>query len=181
MLVHITNIASYIMYVYRYFYICIIYVHTAVEQHPQDTTTCQGDNATFTCVVFQRTGGAISPSWSRNGEPVNMSRHTVDSNATFGAITPLYIGSTVTVYDVTVFDNAALYRCDLAGFLSSNNATLNVVGKHTICTHVRMSLCNVFNAYCMILSTKQGLAGIHTYMVSIFSYLRTHLTELKII
>ena len=101
-----------------------------VVQHPKDTTVCQGNDATFTCTIFQLTGGATLPAWSRNGGGVNLMRHSISSNVTLSAITPLYIGSTLIVNNVTVFDNTALYQCDLSGYITSNNATLNVVGKH---------------------------------------------------
>ena len=118
-----------LMYLLMYMYFtCTVSTYTVV-QHPKDTTACQGNDATFTCTIFQPTGGAIPPAWSRNGDGVNLMHHSISSNVTRGAVTPLYIGSTLIVNNVTVFDNAALYQCDLAGFLTSNNATLNVVGK----------------------------------------------------
>ena len=102
---------------------------SVVVQHPKNTTICQGDSATFTCVVFIPSGFPSAPTWARNGTVVDMMRHTVTGNLTGGANAPVYISSTVTVSNVTVSDDeGALYQCGVL-LIISNSATLNVVGK----------------------------------------------------
>ena len=95
-----------------------------------NTTVCQDDNATFTCVIFIPFGFLSVPGWSRNGVIVDTIRHTITSNLTGGsAATSTYISSTVTVSNVTVSDDdGALYQCGI-GSTISNSATLNVVDK----------------------------------------------------
>ena len=93
-----------------------------------DTTVCEGDSATFTCVVFIPSGLASNPIWGRNGVVVDMMRHTVTGNVTGGATTPIDISGTVTVSNVTVLDDGVSYTCGI-GSEVSNGATLNVVGK----------------------------------------------------
>ena len=94
-----------------------------------DTTVCEGDNATFTCVVFIPSDGvSISPVWLRNDTNVDMMRHIVMDNRTNP---PVYIGSTVTVSNVTLFDDGVLYQCAIVE--RSNGATLNVIGKCIFC------------------------------------------------
>ena len=101
-----------------------------VQQHPINTTVCQDDNATFTCVVIIPSGAPLSPAWLRNGATVNRMRHTITSNLIDGAVAPVNISSTVTVSNVTVsYDEGALYQCGIV-FSLSNSATLNVVGKY---------------------------------------------------
>ena len=100
-------------------------------QDPNDTTVCEGDNASFTCVVFIPANSAIiSPGWLRNGMNINMTLHDLMDNQT-GGDPPIYIGFTVTVSNVRQFDDGARYQCGL--FQLSNNATLNVVGKFIYC------------------------------------------------
>ena len=95
-----------------------------------DTTVCEGDSATFTCVVFiQSDEISISPGWLRNGSNVDMIRHIVMDNRTNAV--PEYIGSTITVSNVTLFDDGVLYQCGI--LVRSNSATLNVVGKCIFC------------------------------------------------
>ena len=94
-----------------------------------NTTVCQGDGAAFTCVIFISSGIPSLPQWVRNGAVVDMVHHTITSNLTAGATTPVNISSTVTVSNVTVSDDdGALYQCGILSAIS-NNATLNVVGK----------------------------------------------------
>ena len=92
-----------------------------------DTTVCEGDSATFTCVVFIPSGLPSSPNWGRNGVGVDMMRHTVTSNLTGGA-TPVSVSSTVTISNVTVLDDGVSYTCGIGSGVS-NGAMLNVVGK----------------------------------------------------
>ena len=98
-------------------------------QHPVDTTVCQGDNAAFTCVIFVQSGALVIPSWLRNGTNVDRIRHTITGNLTSN-IAPAYISSRVTVSSVTVSDDGTLYQCDILSFITSNSATLKVVGEY---------------------------------------------------
>ena len=93
-----------------------------------NTTVCQHDDATFTCVLFIMTEFPVAPRWRRNGGSVDATRHTVVNNLTDNAEGPVYINSTITVNNVTVLDDdGALYRCGVLS-VSTNNATLIVVG-----------------------------------------------------
>ena len=83
-------------------------------------------------MLYQPNGGALSPSWLRDSEGLDTMRHEIVSNVTLGGMTPVYINSTVIIYNVTTSDNGALYQCDISGFLVSNNATLSVVGKYIL-------------------------------------------------
>ena len=93
-----------------------------------NTTVCQDNNVIFTCVVLIPYGIPVSPTWLRNGAAVDRMRHTITSNLTGGISAPVYISGTVTVNNVTVLDDGALYQCGILSAIS-NNATLNVVGK----------------------------------------------------
>ena len=97
-----------------------------------NTTVCEGDSATFTCVVFIPSGLPTSPNWGRDGAVVDMMRHVVTSNLTGGTTTPVSISSTLTVSNVTVVDDDVVsYQCGI-GSESSTAAILKVVGKcHT--------------------------------------------------
>ena len=122
------------MHVAVYVRIIILYVLCTyvVVQQPVNATVCQDDNATFTCVIFIQSGILTTPGWIRNGSVVVSMRHTVTNNLTDGVTAPIYISSTVTVSNVTVLDDEILYQCGILSFISSNSATLNVVGK---CVH----------------------------------------------
>ena len=102
-----------------------------VVQHPVDTTVCQHNNATFTCVIYVQSGGLSIPAWLRNGTNVDKIRHEITDNLTNVsiAIAPAYISSRITISSVTVFDDGVLYQCDILSFISSNSATLKVVGE----------------------------------------------------
>ena len=123
------------MHIYRYilinFYILLCtYIYTdVVVQHPMNTTVCEDDNAVFTCVVLVSSGTVVAPGWVRDGTNVDMMRHTVADNLTSPATSPVNISSTVTVSNVTSLDDAALYHCGILSFVTSNSATLTVVGK----------------------------------------------------
>ena len=97
-----------------------------------DTTVCEGDSATFTCVVFIPSGVPSNPLWGRNDVAVDMMHHTVTSNLTGGTVTPVSISSTLTVSNVTILDgDGVLYQCGIGSSISTS-AMLNVVGKcHT--------------------------------------------------
>ena len=95
-----------------------------------DTTVCEGDSATITCVIFFPSGTIPSnPLWGRNGVAVDIMRHTVTSNLTDDTTTPIPVSSTLTVSNVTILDgDGVFYQCGI-GLAVSNAATLNVVGK----------------------------------------------------
>ena len=98
-----------------------------VVEDPVNTTVCEGDSATFTCVIFFPSGFPSSPGWLRNGTIVDMM--DITSNLTGGTTPPISISSTVTVSNVTVLDDDGVsYGCG-SGSESSNAATLNVVGE----------------------------------------------------
>ena len=97
-----------------------------------NTTVCEGDNATFTCVLLiPSTGVAISPVWVRNRVTVanDTINHIVVDNLT-GITVPVYVSTTLIVINVTQLDDGTLYQCGI--FHSSNSAELNVLGK---CVH----------------------------------------------
>ena len=96
-----------------------------------NATVCEGDSATFTCVVFILFGTPVAPGWLRNGAAIDMMRHIVTNNLTGGATAPVYINSTVTVSNVRVLDdNGVSYECGIVSVMS-RSATLNVVGKYS--------------------------------------------------
>ena len=97
-----------------------------------DTIACAKSNATFTCVFFFPSGTALEPIWLRNGVDVNLTRHTVVSNRT-GSNTPVYIGTMVTVSNITTADDGARYQCSVT--TPSSNATLNVGGNMYTCMY----------------------------------------------
>ena len=104
-------------------------MYVVVLQHPVNATVCQGDNATFACVVFIPSGIPSIPQWARNGSVVDVMRHIITGNITTGATAPTDASSTVTVNNVKVSnDDGALYQCGIGSGIS-NNATLNVLGK----------------------------------------------------
>ena len=93
-----------------------------------DITVCEGDSATFLCLIFISSGIPSNPGWLRNGAAVVMMRHTVAGNVTDGTTAPVYISSTITVNGVTVLDDdGVMYQCGVGSNVSSG-ATLNVVG-----------------------------------------------------
>ena len=98
-------------------------------EHPVNTTVCEGDSATITCVIFFPSGTIPSnPLWGRNGVAVDMMHHTITSNLTDDTTTPISISSTLTVSNVTVLDSdGVFYQCGI--LLAVSNAALNVVGK----------------------------------------------------
>ena len=94
-----------------------------------DTNVCEGDSATFTCVVSIPSGAFLSnPGWNRNNAAIDMMRHTITNNLTSGTTVPVSISSTLTVSNVTVFDDGVSYVCGIGSAISSV-ATVNVVGK----------------------------------------------------
>ena len=106
----------------------LIFVFTTVVHNPKDATKCQGENVSFTCVVFISSGGVVAPVWFRND--VAVARHTIVTNQTTDSISPISISSTVTVSMVTVLDDGVMYHCDILSLITSDNATLTVVGTY---------------------------------------------------
>ena len=104
-------------------------VCTVVVQDPVDATVCKGQNAVFTCVIHFSSGVPAAPTWFRNAEVVvsDMVHHNIINNVTTPQ-SPANIGSTITVINVSMFDDGALYNCGILSAVTSN-ATLNVVGK----------------------------------------------------
>ena len=100
-----------------------------VVEEPVDTTVCEGDSATVTCVIFFPPGAFLSaPGWRRDGATVDGMRHTISSNLTGGVSPPISISGTITVSNVTVVDDDGVsYVCGI-GSAGSGIATLNVVG-----------------------------------------------------
>ena len=94
-----------------------------------DTTVCEGDSATFSCVIFLSTGAPSTLAWLGDNVTVNRMRHTLTSNLTGGVRTPVSISGTVTVSNVTVVDDGVSYQCGIGSTLSSG-ATLSVIGKY---------------------------------------------------
>ena len=107
-----------------------VHVHPVVVQHPMNTTVCQGNNATFTCVIFISSGSIPQIGWLRNGVNVDIIRHiaTTSNNRTGNNASPAYIEGAVTVINVRSSDNGVQYQCGVVLFLSSN-ATLSVAGE----------------------------------------------------
>ena len=99
-----------------------------VEQDPVDTTVCEGQDASFICVVYWQTGTPAETRWFRNNVAVNMTRHNIESNLRDNPTSPANISSIITVIDVVNADDGALYHCAIAA-VTTNNATLNVVDK----------------------------------------------------
>ena len=115
---------------------------TVVEQHPVDTTVCQGDNATFTCAVSISSGSIPQIGWLRNGVNVDMMHHiaTTSNNRTGNNASPAYIEGAVTVINVRSSDDGAQYQCGIVLFLSSN-ATLSVAGE---CIYVLIHITRIY-------------------------------------
>ena len=103
-----------------------------------NTTVCEGNTATFTCVIFYPSGAfAAAPLWNRNGVRINqvdMIRHNIVDNLT-DPTTPVLASSTLTISRVTASDDEVLYQCGISATIS-NIATLNVTG--TLCTYVNI-------------------------------------------
>ena len=102
-----------------------------ITTHPTDITVCltESTTATFTCVVD---GGGI---------PITSANWHIQIGGIFLSITgrphymddPSVAGDTLTdtliVNDVSVNDNGTLYRCQPLSNLTSNTATLTVLGE----------------------------------------------------
>ena len=112
------------IFIFISFNICTYYY---VVVDPVDTTVCEGDTATFTCVYFISVGAIAAPGWIRDGD-IAVNVMYVTSNLTRVTTTPAYVRSTVTLRKVTLLGNGTMYQCGLVTFLS-NSSTLTVVGK----------------------------------------------------
>ena len=92
-----------------------------------NTTVCEGNTATFTCVIYYPSGTFPTvPRWSRNGEllnAVNMMRYNIVDNLT-DPNPPVFVSSTLTISRTTTSDDG-MYRCGVSGAIS-NIAILNV-------------------------------------------------------
>lgn len=106
--------------------------HSCVDfhQHPVDTTVCQGDDATFTCVVFIPSGATISlPKWESDMQDINNTMHHSMTDNQTDETTPVYIENTLTVINVMAStDNGRIYKCCVSSECS-NSSTLRVESK----------------------------------------------------
>ena len=104
-----------------------------ITTHPTNVTVCltESRTATFTCVVDRGGIGIANAGWhildgeifvSTLGRDRHMSAHSVTGNT---------VTDTLTVSNVSVNDNGALYRCEPTRDVISNNATLTVIGEIT--------------------------------------------------
>ena len=100
-----------------------------------NVTVCltQTTTASFTCVVDRRGIGVFTAGWHilERGSFVSVisrPRHTTDDSENGGIVT-----DTLTVTNVSVNDNGALYRCQPFGAVTSMNVTITVLGEVIIC------------------------------------------------
>ena len=114
-----------------YCYVCVINVVVIIIQ-PKDDTVCltQSATATFTCVVDRGGVGITSAGWNilDGGVYVHIGgrpRH-MDSPTRNGDI----ITDTLTVTNVSVDDNGALYRCEPLSDVISMPVTITVLGTY---------------------------------------------------
>ena len=124
------------MYILHLMLSCIINIVNITTQ-PMNVTVCltQSTTATFTCVV-DRGGvnifnagwhileGGIYVSIPPNRRPRHMTNDTINGNI---------ITDTLTVTNVSVDDNGALYRCQPSGGVPSMTVTITVLGEIVIC------------------------------------------------
>ena len=110
-----------------------------ITTHPTNVTVCltESTTATFTCVVDRGSTSITTANWQilfgGTFIPVfGRDRHMSDPSVNGNTVT-----DALTVTDVSVNDNGALYRCKPFGDVFSNNATLTVLGEITpIIEHV---------------------------------------------
>ena len=97
-----------------------------------NTTVCEGNTATFTCVIFYPSGIFPSaPTWRRNGvfiNAVDMIRHNIVDNLT-DPNPPVFVSSTLTFSRTTTSDDGIMYQCGVSGAVS-NMGILNVAGTY---------------------------------------------------
>ena len=116
------------LYLHAYIYLIQYkYLYNYVVVDPVDTTVCEGDTATFSCVYFISVGVVTTPAWVRD-DGITFNPIHVTSNLTSDTTTPAYVRSTVTLRNVTLLDNGTMYQCGVGTSLS-NSSTLTVVGK----------------------------------------------------
>ena len=119
-----------------------------------NTTVCEGNTATFTCIIFYPSGiFPTAPTWTRNGVFINtvidMMRHNIVDNLT-DLNPPVFASSTLTVSRATTSDDGIMYRCGASGTVS-NIAILNVAGMY-VCIH--MYVCTYYAKTCVALVIK---------------------------
>ena len=102
-----------------------------ITTQPMDVTVCltQSTTASFTCVIDRGGVGITTARWEilDGGEflsVVGRDHHMVDPNRNGDILT-----DTLTVTNVSVNDNGALYRCEPRDNVVSMNATITVVGE----------------------------------------------------
>ena len=104
-----------------------------ITTHPTNVTVCltESTTATFTCVADRGSTSITTANWHILDGEIFISiagrdRHMDDHSVTGNTVT-----DTLTVTDVSVNDNGALYRCQPLSNVFSNNATLTVLGEIT--------------------------------------------------
>ena len=123
----------------------IINVVVIITQ-PMNATVCltQSTTATFTCVVDRGGRAIFTANWHildgasyvpvpDNGRPRHMVSHSIDDEADT-------LTDTLTVTDVSVIDNGAVYRCQPLIDVTSINATITVLGMYLhnyMCMYIR--------------------------------------------
>ena len=102
-----------------------------ITTQPTNVTVCltESTTANFTCVVDRGSTSITTANWQilEGGIfiPVfSRPRHMSDPSVTGNRVT-----DTLTVTNVSVNDNGALYRCEPLSNVFSNNATLTVLGE----------------------------------------------------
>ena len=102
------------------------------QLHPNNTSVCEGQDASFTCMISLKLGVPRHPSWVTNMTTIynNSTHHDISAsdNSSGSNPQPLWIDSTLTVINVTDADNGAKYLCSIFNHCS-NPATLNVESK----------------------------------------------------
>ena len=109
-----------------------IYAEVTVHVLPSSVSVCVKGSATFTCTVSRPDGEITSAGW----EILNMAgdfasvmgrdRHILNRTISSNGHTLI---ENLTIIDVTITDNGALYRCNPVPLqLFNNTASLNVAG-----------------------------------------------------
>ena len=102
-----------------------------ITTQPTNVTVCltESTTATFTCVVDRGEIDINSAGWHILVGGVFVSTFGRDRHMSVPIVTGDTFTDTLTVTDVSVNDNGALYRCQPFGNVFSNNATLTVLGE----------------------------------------------------
>ena len=123
-------------------YLCIVNV-VSITTQPMNVTVCltQSATANFTCVVnTQGITGIFTAGWqildggryrSVVGRPHHMTNHIINNDI---------ITDTLTVTNVSVNDNGALYRCEPEDGVTSMIVTITVLGEIVICLSVHIHI-----------------------------------------